>query len=606
MLRGARSLRVGELLSILGDVYKDHETGTLVFQNGPVAKYLYVEEGQIIFAASNAPEDKFTHILVEQGKLSEEQLKMAQEKKGDRTIGKTLVDLGFLASTDLLDALVKQVYRVAGSVLHWNEGSATFKPNVLPAGVAKLPISSPRFILDVAESVKDKTWVGQVFSGMETVLRMSQVERETALALPITQQERNLIQGIDGERSIREICEQAAEDLFSGAKFFLGLSFLGFVHPKELIAPLSQTPAKPLDISFLDEMLPSPEEQQPAAPPKGPEPQQPLPAEPSAAREEAASPKMAAAQMAAPRVAPPSAASQTVAPKPPVKAKVQPELFEEKPFAAPASKTTPQEAQPLFEGFIAPKQKSGGGKKYIYGAAALLVVAICAGAAWWFFMGRGEEVVMPPPKPRPPVTALPALPNGVTPAEPAGPGNSSNPTPAAENAKEPQLPKQPVATAPEPSAPRPAPAKEPAAAPKQETPKPAAPKQETPQPISATQPAVKPPNVPKGDARRLLEEGRYQEAASAFDAEARGESAPYTINIEVACQPETIAKGLQAAGGDSSFFILPYDLHGRSCFVVLWGRYASRAAAEAAFASLPEFFKKDSSPRIVSWASIKK
>lgn len=605
MLRGARSLRVGELLSILGDVYKDHETGTLVFQNGPVAKYLYVEEGQIIFAASNAPEDKFTHILVEQGKLSEEQLKMAQEKKGDRTIGKTLVDLGFLASTDLLDALVKQVYRVAGSVLHWNEGSATFKPNVLPAGVAKLPISSPRFILDVAQSVKDKTWVGQVFSGMETVLRMSQVERETALALPITQQERNLIQGIDGEKNIREICEQAAEDLFSGAKFFLGLSFLGFVHPKELIAPQSQTPAKPLDLSFLDEMLPAPEEQQPVAP-RSPEPQQPLPAAPSAAHEEPASLKMAAAAMAAPQVAPPRAASQTVAPKPSVKAKLQPELFEEKPLAAPASKSTPQEARPLFEGFVAPKQKSGGGKKYIYGAVALLVVATCAGAAWWFFIGRGEEVILPPPKPRPPVAALPALPNGVTPAEPAGSGNSSNPAPAAENAKEPQLPKQPMPTAPEPSAPRPAPAKEPAPSPKQEAPKLETPKQETPQPISASQPAGKPPNVQQGDARRLLEQGRYQESASAFDVEARGIKAAYTINIEVACQPETIAKGLQAAGGDRSFFILPYDLHGRSCFVVLWGQYPSRAAAEAAFAALPEFFKKDSSPRIVSWASIRK
>ena len=74
MVQGSRTFRQGELLAVLGDIYRDKGTGTLVLQNGQTNKFLYAQEGEFIFAASNAPEDKFTQILVERGRLTPEQL----------------------------------------------------------------------------------------------------------------------------------------------------------------------------------------------------------------------------------------------------------------------------------------------------------------------------------------------------------------------------------------------------------------------------------------------------------------------------------------------------------------------------------------------------
>jgi septal ring-binding cell division protein DamX len=108
------------------------------------------------------------------------------------------------------------------------------------------------------------------------------------------------------------------------------------------------------------------------------------------------------------------------------------------------------------------------------------------------------------------------------------------------------------------------------------------------------------------EARSLLAEGKYHEAAGAFAYVARGAKAAYTVNIEVACQTDTVQKGFTAAAGDEAFFVLPYDLRGRSCFVVLWGLYPDRPSAEAALAALPAFFKEAAQPRVVSWESIKK
>jgi len=74
MIKSPRTLKYGEIIGILGEIYKEGETGTLLCQNGPVAKYIYFQNGQIIFAASNALEDKFTQILLEEGKLKKSNL----------------------------------------------------------------------------------------------------------------------------------------------------------------------------------------------------------------------------------------------------------------------------------------------------------------------------------------------------------------------------------------------------------------------------------------------------------------------------------------------------------------------------------------------------
>jgi hypothetical protein len=81
----------------------------------------------------------------------------------------------------------------------------------------------------------------------------------------------------------------------------------------------------------------------------------------------------------------------------------------------------------------------------------------------------------------------------------------------------------------------------------------------------------------------------------------RNETSPFTIDVEVACQPETLVKGLTAAGGDPRFMVLPYDLKGRDCYRVIWGLYPDRSSAETALASLPDFFKQHASPRVASW-----
>jgi septal ring-binding cell division protein DamX len=65
-----------------------------------------------------------------------------------------------------------------------------------------------------------------------------------------------------------------------------------------------------------------------------------------------------------------------------------------------------------------------------------------------------------------------------------------------------------------------------------------------------------------------------------------------------------VAKGTAAAGDSPEFAILPFDLKGRACYLVVWGHYPDRAGAEAAMKALPAFFLQAAQPKVVPKAKV--
>lgn len=205
-------------------------------------------------------------------------------------------------------------------------------------------------------------------------------------------------------------------------------------------------------------------------------------------------------------------------------------------------------------------------------AGVFVLCAALAVAGWWFFLR---------PKPQPVPQPKPAVPGPVTP-KPPQPKPVPVPGPAVVPTNQPA--NQPVA-------------------PKPVEPKPPEPK---PVPVQPKPPEPKPAPPPTGAAsleegRRLMQDGQYSRAAQTFQKAMSSKRGGFTINVEVACQDETIVKGLAAAGSDADFMILPYSLKGRPCYRVIWGHYPDRASAETALRGLPEFFKLGASPQVAAW-----
>jgi hypothetical protein len=579
MALGTRSLKKGELVTILGEIYRNRETGTLVLQRDDLSKFLYAQEGLLIFAASNAAEDKFTEILVQKGKLTSDQLAIATEKKEGRTIGRTLVEMGFLASNDLLDALIDQMRKIAASTANWAAGRAVFKAGILPQNLARLPVSTPRFIIDTALAVEDREWAAAALGQLEEPLTISQAEKDVLAGLTLSAQESQLVERVDGRRNTREICESAGVDLFTGARFLIGLSQLGLVHLKQMMAPTppSRHARAKVGLDFLDEAA----AEDPPLLPKEPEaggaeaPEAPqggaggVPFEPPAAPTEQPPSAPDTRPLGKPEPAPAGPATK------PAKGSLFPDLiFPEDDKEEEARETSGAPSDEDEEG------RGRGFKRWIAVLGVTAVILACAGVAAWYFFLRETPYV-------------PMEPVGPAHGRMAARGDRAAATASQMPADRPAVPKQ---------------AETPTAATSSAMTSPAGPSSSA----AVAQPAAKPPvtTAPQpsaaasGDtereARSLLRQGRYKEAALAFQGALQNSRARFAIDVEVACQAETIQKGFAASGGDPRYMILPYNLHGRPCFRVVWGFYKDRATAEQALKTMPDFFLQNASPRVAT------
>ena len=74
------SLGQKAFLTLLVELHQGNATGSLKLERAPLQKAVYFRDGQILFAASNDPQDQLASILVEEGKLSKDQMQVAQAR----------------------------------------------------------------------------------------------------------------------------------------------------------------------------------------------------------------------------------------------------------------------------------------------------------------------------------------------------------------------------------------------------------------------------------------------------------------------------------------------------------------------------------------------
>src|SRR5687768_6433254 len=108
-------------------------TGILTLVSGGARKALYVKDGQVVFAASNLPNDRLGELLLREGKITVEEYEASIKAitKGKRQ-GKVLVEMGALSPKDLWEGVQFQVKEIVYSVFQWDEGQFHFEESTLP------------------------------------------------------------------------------------------------------------------------------------------------------------------------------------------------------------------------------------------------------------------------------------------------------------------------------------------------------------------------------------------------------------------------------------------------------------------------------------------
>lgn len=190
------------------DVRAARTTGTVTFERGDVAKTVYVEDGDVIFASSNQQDDRLGECLYRAEIISKVQLDASTEivEKTGKKLGAVLLDLGFITPGDMTWGINLQIWRILQGLFSWRDGNYRLDEGPLQlTDVIHLRVSIDDLIL---KSIGGLDWkvVRKSLPSLPTVLSPSPDRRTLAQSENLTEDQGAVFSLIDGKRSIEELC----------------------------------------------------------------------------------------------------------------------------------------------------------------------------------------------------------------------------------------------------------------------------------------------------------------------------------------------------------------------------------------------------------------
>jgi hypothetical protein len=213
---------------LLMDLHQRGATGSLKVDGPAYPKALYLRGGRILFGSSNDPKDQLGSILIENGKITPEQLEDVNVKVGPgNPLAKVLAESGYVNQRELGEAARIKVERILSDVIAYTSGAFEFEDGVLPKGAVDLKLSTERLLLASVRRIPDRGFVLRHLASLGVVLKPA--EAMNPRLLEIGGETGGLPERLDGQRTLKEAASLTRLDEFEAAKVACGLLFLGLV-----------------------------------------------------------------------------------------------------------------------------------------------------------------------------------------------------------------------------------------------------------------------------------------------------------------------------------------------------------------------------------------
>jgi len=212
---------------LVASLHLDEFEGTLRLTFPDATKILYFKRGEIASAASNAEPDRLANILIQEGRLGVEQLDMAKKNlQPGASLGKTLIDMGFLSPSELLQGARRQVRLIVVSCFQAVSGAYEMIPGPLPPEVTSLGLNTRRLVFDCLQDAGDRAAVIREIGSMESVYRPTDRLAQALAVLKLDPETDRVARLLDGSATLRDISSGTSLDDFSVGKIVLALDLL--------------------------------------------------------------------------------------------------------------------------------------------------------------------------------------------------------------------------------------------------------------------------------------------------------------------------------------------------------------------------------------------
>ena len=232
---------------ILAELCRNRETGVLRLSGGSAEKSVYLQGGNIVFAASKDPDDRLGELLLTREVIHRQQLEEATHQVGPgRRLGTVLVEMGILPAEDLPRWVREQVKEILFSLFSWTEGSYRFEAGPFPSREAiTLRLSTAEVFLSGLRQVQKWSVLRKGAGEIRLPYRLSQEYREALRDVTLGGEEKKLLALLQSKPTTME--QAALESGLSTLRvyqLFFAYRVLGVVVPHTGPTPAQLTPAR--------------------------------------------------------------------------------------------------------------------------------------------------------------------------------------------------------------------------------------------------------------------------------------------------------------------------------------------------------------------------
>jgi hypothetical protein len=217
----ASAFRLPEVLTFLSTGRK---SGTLTFANAGKEAHLYFQEGALVYAGSNQEHFRLGAILLRRKQITREQrdrIDALMQRDGGQ-FGQLSVQSGVMTDAQLRDSLKVQASEIVYDAFVWDGGTFAFEQHTsLPPHAVTISIDLANLIMEGARRIEEWEQCLKLLPDPAMIFRVVATPRDEKITL--TAEEWKILFMINGQRTIKELCDDSEDDPFHVYRLLYGL-----------------------------------------------------------------------------------------------------------------------------------------------------------------------------------------------------------------------------------------------------------------------------------------------------------------------------------------------------------------------------------------------
>jgi Domain of unknown function (DUF4388) len=184
------------------------ETGILSFRSGDVTKSLFLQEGRLVYAASNNPDERLGENLLMRGRITARQyLEAGQLIRPGRRLGAILVELEAIESEELTPAVEQQVRDILVELMTWTRGDYELvMKEVDSQNLVTVSLNLENIILEGLRRSRNWSQITRGLGGID-VVPVRTGNTEVLYKLELTEEEQEVLGHVNGNSTVEQICQ---------------------------------------------------------------------------------------------------------------------------------------------------------------------------------------------------------------------------------------------------------------------------------------------------------------------------------------------------------------------------------------------------------------